>query len=472
MLGWRTGGLGLPHRRYTGGGRGAGEGGISLQALQLITNGYTTVNVLPMWVDIHDSLVAAGRVVEEKSVAGTTAALLGLPLKTLRRTLHRDPASVRSETHRAAHSSTSHAGQGVSPPTRTVVAEQRVQSRPRGFVEDAAQVAVAAVSAPTMSSTISRALAPNALRDALMRQTRAGVDHDQLKMEDRLAMGIRIASVCTFLIVNGLSPDLYPKIINMLDPHFPSTFGELNHSVWFANTFRKAALRSLVAEEQQLLCSVLPALRIPSDFARVFDTMTTENGDTLLIHMRIVTTASGRLHAVLGLPLLANEVLPVCSRARLVDDDEPVRNATVLASARQGSEYGKLLMGHHRPDKLADKLLRGEESFGFNILDSRYSKANDIGDGALVGLDSCGVTAELNRREGVRAELHAGETCVWHAAVKVAEHTDNLEAQWPDGLVCKYYHLARQIRKLGAFDASQKDVQINCNTLWQALGAA
>ena len=139
------------------------------------------------------------------------------------------------------------------------------------------------------------------------------------------------------------------------------------------------------------LHTVVPALKIPSDYVRAFDTLTPKSGDTVLIAMRMVTGGNGRiLSCLLGLPCLAADaapVGPVAAGRGAAKSDLDLRLSDLLGTKAVKSklEYDQLILGDHRPQKIADKLLQLEKRYMFSPGESRCTKSHDVADGALIG---------------------------------------------------------------------------------------
>ena len=83
--------------------------------------------------------------------------------------------------------------------------------------------------------------------------------------------------------------------MNVLDSHFPGSFGELNHSKRFANGFGDSLLAVVKAHQIWDLHTEVRALQIPSDFVRVIDGITPCLGESFLIHVLITVGRDGAI---------------------------------------------------------------------------------------------------------------------------------------------------------------------------------
>jgi hypothetical protein len=108
-----------------------------------------------------------------------------------------------------------------------------------------------------------------------------------------LVAGLRVGSLATKLIVDGASLDSFEGWLHMLDSHFPGEFGQVNHSKRFAAKFSESLLGVVEHCHMSDLQSSLKALRVPSDYARVIDGLTTSGGETLLIHVVLAASRDG-----------------------------------------------------------------------------------------------------------------------------------------------------------------------------------
>ena len=310
-------------------------------------------------------------------------------------------------------------------------------------------------------------LRPHHLREMLATLHSEGGCALAVSRERQLGIALRNASFCSFLLVNGLSPDMYPKLVNLMDLHFPGQFGELNHSHHFVCKFRKALCNRVRQKQVDALHGLIPALRVPSDQVRCFDSVTPLSGDTVLVVLKIITATNGEILPLLvGLPFLTTDVAHVQPpQSQWLGEEQ--------AQVSQKADSPKAMLGYHKPEKIADHLLHIDRSFQITTAEAQYLKSHDVADGALIGPDSCGVDDALNHKEGIRALARPAESCEWHAAVNVAKHTDRLEESLDgerSGLLTRYYWLARRLRQMLAYGQGQKvcrAVAAHCQTKWK-----
>ena len=68
---------------------GLGEGAVGIQAHQILCNGVANLSKLPMWPDLVTALRTVGCNIEQDSVVGCLAGLLGLRLPTVKHVVGR-----------------------------------------------------------------------------------------------------------------------------------------------------------------------------------------------------------------------------------------------------------------------------------------------------------------------------------------------------------------------------------------------
>jgi hypothetical protein len=129
-------------------------------------------------------------------------------------------------------------------------------------------------------------------------------------------VALRAACLCSKVIACGWAQEAYPQLIALLDFWFPGQFGQLNHSVKFLRGFKTSLLETGLREQRAAVHSVLPALRIYSDFVRTFDSVTPKTGDTLLEEVLYTTDVDGRI----AWHLLDMVHVQACSEARRMDE--------------------------------------------------------------------------------------------------------------------------------------------------------
>jgi len=83
-----------------------------------------------------------------------------------------------------------------------------------------------------------------------------------------------VGTLVVKLIADGATLNGFEDWIQTLDSLFPGEFGELNHSRYFAEQFSNTLLQMIEVSSMCELQCLLPALQIPSDFARTIDGIT------------------------------------------------------------------------------------------------------------------------------------------------------------------------------------------------------
>ena len=128
------------------------------------------------------------------------------------------------------------------------------------------------------SAGASQRIKPSSVANALAAKLPAyGGGRQDLR--DSLSIAMRAGSLCTMAITHGLPPATYTTLLGFVDSHFPGAVGDLNHSHHFVAKFTQSLLQALGDMHRQALSTDMPALRIPSDFFRAFDTLTPLNGE-------------------------------------------------------------------------------------------------------------------------------------------------------------------------------------------------
>ena len=256
---------------------GRGDGSVSLQAHQLVCNAFENLTKSKLCAQLCSAVELAGRRVEEVSPAGCVGALLGIPLKTVRTIVRRS----NSESQPISASATTMPSKPLAPaqPPEQIDGRTRDVHRcaPVGVIEKAVTAA--------NGSSLAQFFSSQALAGSFADTYATLAIGRNLGVESKLAIAMRNGSLCSMLIVNGFTLDLYPKLVNLMDAHLPRAFGELNHSTRFATGFRTSLTRALTSVQTTALYSIIPAVRVPSDFVRTFDAVTMISGDTLFIAM-------------------------------------------------------------------------------------------------------------------------------------------------------------------------------------------
>lgn len=179
----------------------------------------------------------------------------------------------------------------------------------------------------------------------------------------------------------SLPSSSYTPFVSFLDAFAPGTVGEINHSKVFFNAMGQC----MVAHAQLCAClehwAIIPALGIPSDFARVLDGYTCE-GESCQILIHVVTRASGELDWFLV------DVVPNANSKGAGSGIHKFKTAESLVSLLRCSEADRMV--------LTDR-------------DARRRHAVTCGDGAYVGHHSIHLMREWQRQvPGARSSAVSG----------------------------------------------------------------
>ena len=116
--------------------------------------------------------------------------------------------------------------------------------------------------------------------------------------------GMRLAELATQWLVNGHSWNQWSDHLAWLRNHFPSSFGDLQHSKQFLRLFLPTLVATAHTCVASSLHSVLPAIGLPSFVARIIDVVSID-GRSLLPTIYVYTNSQGNLAwALLGMPCL------------------------------------------------------------------------------------------------------------------------------------------------------------------------
>ncbi len=425
-----------------------GGGACGIQAYHLLNNVCANLRRLPHAVQaqwLHDA-ADSGLRVEQRSAVGLASALCGMSVKSVRDIVHRDPPR-QAETRREGLPASSSAA---------------------ACVLNASRLPAACAPAPGCigrSNTAMDAASTSSL-EAMLANTYSGVQSARHSWQEGpwspcssedAGIAMRVASLCTMVVAGGFPHDLFPKLINLLDSHFPGAFGQVNHSVDFVQRFRKSLLRTIHHQQTLSLHGIIPALNLASDFARSWDSVTPLSGEPLLICVVLITDSVGGLQPLcLDMCPMTRDVEPVQRVAPPVSDDACLAELATLAD-RTGTAASKFALGYHRPEKVGDKLLQVERAYQLDSEEARARKAQDVADGAFIGPGTNdNIVRYLNNAQGLVPELNPGQMCVWHGVVNALKHSDRLEEHPESGMVVLYYRLARKFRQVAAYGEGQK----------------
>ena len=219
--------------------------------------------------------LVAGACIEfsEWGIVGLVGALVGLPHKTVRRIIQQEPRSRRIVCPaKDVAAGTTH-GEHSEGPTSA--------DHPKAVL-GAGQISRHALNERLASGTpVFEASAP------------AGGTRQCIS--DDLGIAMRVSSFATMILSSGLPKETFPFIMDSIDANFPGSVGDINLSTNFLDGFRRSLLQTIDSLQTSAFHARLPALRIPSDFYRAFDTVTPKSGEPLLVAVDVITDPiSGR----------------------------------------------------------------------------------------------------------------------------------------------------------------------------------
>ena len=217
-------------------------------------------------------------------------------------------------------------------------------------------------------------------------------------------VGLRVASLCLWIITNGMPLATYESMMHWIDSWWPGEVGEINHSKNFLVRFRNSAVRTLRKMQRWDFASILPALRIPSDIALVSDGVSTSSGTPLHAHILL---QEGRGSAGIQFNLIGMQ--PVTSVAQ----DEACATS---ASGLHFSDKSSLL--HHSESVL--------KQFGLDPQALRMRFACRVGDGAEEGPTGSKLGAAQAQRLGLTPPQIFGNLDVYHSVETACGHADAL----------------------------------------------
>ena len=223
-----------------------------MQAYHLIHNLHVNLAQIP--IDrLACDLTVAGLSLTEWGLVGLTSSLLGLPVKTTRRVIQ-----TTSEQEFLQRRS---ARADLQPLALTASARKHVQLAP--------------VPRPPIPDTrvhlqVLDGVSRGAIQARLARGAAAfGGD---VGGNVKLGVAMRVASICTLTVCNGLPSATVSSMMDFLDAHWPESVGHVNLSENCVAKFKVSLLQAVNVAQTSAMHALLPALRVPSDYVRIFDT--------------------------------------------------------------------------------------------------------------------------------------------------------------------------------------------------------
>jgi len=295
------------------------------------------------------------------------------------------------------------------------------------------------------------------------KQSLPSINSLDVASKNKLA-ALRVGTLVVKLIADGATLNGFEDWIQTLDSLFPGEFGELNHSRYFAEQFSNTLLQMIEVSSMCELQCLLPALQIPSDFARVIDGITVSIGEGLLIHILIAMGRDGvmRWHLLDLTPQgvmapathRSNGPDPEDKEARLAHDDE-ANLADLVENPEQdgwglGAEADTVWTGFQRAGPTVDKCHAVEGRYCIFDADRVHRYAVNIGDGAVEGPHGKDIGALSASRSGLPQSFPWGSSDQAHCVDKAGARADKLE-KGPRGYLTAYMHAAEQIRHLFGF---------------------
>ena len=235
-------------------------------------------------------------------------------------------------------------------------------------------------------------------------------------------MGVRVAELSAFWIVNGMPRHMLPRFLTCLDRHFRGQFGDLNHGRrWldqFSISLGKAVDRSLYANH----IGIMPALGIPSDVTRIIDGVSTRSGESFFVVIHLLTSTSGQLYwQIVGLPNVAFRP---------------------ESTSRTGSVLPKF--SSHGAERLVALVHHTEAQFNFGDADRRLRLALTVADGAIEGPSSINFAQHEANVMNVEYTPACSQSCEFHAEDHAGADTDKTSPLAPGidqlpRLVCHHF---------------------------------
>ena len=241
-------------------------------------------------------------------------------------------------------------------------------------------------------------------------------------LRDQL-VGVRLGSLVAKLRVEGDGLTNFPYWVHWLDSHFPSELGQLNHSKTFAEKYADNLFQSAFHRQVENLHQCLPALKIPSDYARILDGITCTIGESFLIHVVVFLDWSTTVS-------LKWMLLDLTSQGKTSE--------AIPLGERRRRGMGKTVLGFHGLVRTVDKCHETERNYGLELSDRFLRFAVNVGDGAMEGPFGVGVGDESARRTCLPASRGWGSLDGLHACDKAGARADALERR-PGGYIHRFH---------------------------------
>ena len=222
---------------------GVGSGDVSLQAYHLIHNLHVKLAKIPIdacggWDRLASDLTVAGLSLLEWGLVGLTSSLLGLPVKTTRRVIQTtsEQEFLQSRSARA----------DLQPQALTASARKHVQLAP--------------VPRPPIPDTSVRlqvldCVSRGAIQARLARG--AAAFGEDVGGNVHLGVAMRVGSVCTLTVCNGLPSATFSSMVDVLDAHWPESVGHVNLSEHFVAKFKVSLLQAVNVAQTSAMHALL-----------------------------------------------------------------------------------------------------------------------------------------------------------------------------------------------------------------------
>ena len=176
-----------------------------------------------------------------------------------------------------------------------------------------------------------------------------------------------MADLATMWCVNGLAKSKFPEFVSWATSQLGvSSFGNLNHGKRFVIVLLPSLVAALHIGIASSLHSMVPALGIPSLFARVIGVVSVK-GQSLFPAIYVYTNHRGRISwALLGCPCLEN-----------ITKSDAANGATRIEQSS--------IFGCHKAPQLVRKVHELEQNFNIGREDRVCRLVTTVGDQAIQG---------------------------------------------------------------------------------------
>ena len=220
-----------------------------------------------------------------------------------------------------------------------------------------------------------------------------------------------MADLATMWCVNGWAKSKFPEFLRWAASQLGvSSFGDLNHGKRFVMEFLPSLVAAVDVGIASSLHSMVPALGIPSLFARVIDVVSVK-GQSLFLVIYVYTNHRGRISwALLGCPCLEN-----ITKSDAANGATPVEQSSIF--------------GCHKAPQLVRKVHELEKSFNIGREDRVCRLVTTVGDQAIQGPGSTQFTKHECAVDCVDQSPLSEAICKFHIVDGVGNATDKAFAE-------------------------------------------